>query len=324
MSYFDSVKRDPWTTKQDYHASTAAKEAEFANPDINALLTDPLRDARHNLGLSRDRAYMALELAIQRYSGGDPLEMVDTYVDYAFIQFQRHFDAYPATDALLRPWVRDDYQYIVWLLTLAVLLGYPQQVEQLPCWINHDDERSHDVLLHRLFDRVGQTYPGETLIHPQPYKILLEALDLRHDEQQQALFQYLNEWYDGSQNCYWHGRHHRPRGDHFGYWAFEAALVVLLWKIDDTSLRNAFHYPKALIDNARDRNLGDVYPDEETRAWRRPPMFASGALCPWPGLYVCVERMVGEHPFMHDMPFPKIDGEVVHWKLSNTFDSSSR
>ncbi|MFJ7886430.1 PoNe immunity protein domain-containing protein, partial [Pseudomonas sp. NPDC096917] len=124
MSYFDQVKRDPWMTEQHYQTSTAAKEAEFADRDISDLLTDPLRDARHNKGLSWDHAYMALELAIQRYSGGAPLELVDTYVDYAFIQFQRYFDAYPTVDARLRPWVRDEYQYILWMLALAVLFGY--------------------------------------------------------------------------------------------------------------------------------------------------------------------------------------------------------
>ena len=56
MSHFDQVKRDPWMTEQHYKASTAAKEAEFADRDISDLLTDPLRVARHNKGLSWDHA----------------------------------------------------------------------------------------------------------------------------------------------------------------------------------------------------------------------------------------------------------------------------
>ncbi len=323
MSHFDQVKRDPWMTEQHYKASTAAKEAEFADRDISDLLTDPLHVARHNKGLSWDHAYMALELAIQRYSGGEPLELVDTYVDYAFIQFQRHFDAYPTADAQLRPWVRDEYQYILWLLALAVLFGYPQRIEWLLSWINRDDERGHDALLHRLFDRVEKTFAGKTLIHPQPYSTLLETLDLRSAEQRQHLSLYLKHWYGGLQGCYWHGRHGRARGDHIGYWAFEAALVALLWKIDDASIGDTHHYPKALLDKARDRKRGDTYPDEETLAWSRPTTLPSGALCPWPGYYVCVERMVGEQPFMHNTPFPKIENEVVHWQLSRTFNSSA-
>lgn len=228
MSYFDNSKRDPWMSEQHYQRSTADKEAEFADKDTHALLTDPQRDARHNKGLSRDRAYRALELAIQRYSGGEPLELVNSYVDYAFTQFQQHIDTCPTTDSLLRPWIRDEYHYILCLLALAVLFGYPQRVGQLVSWIQHDDERGHDALLHRLFARVGQVYPGKTLIHPQPYANLLETLDRKGHEQQQHLQHYLKNWYDASRDCYWHGRHSRMRGDHFGYWAFETALVALL------------------------------------------------------------------------------------------------
>lgn len=76
---------------------------------------------------------------------------------------------YPAVDAQLRPWVRDEYQYILWLLALAVLFGYSQRVEQLPHRINQDDERGHDALLHRLFERVGQTRTSRRFTHsPMP------------------------------------------------------------------------------------------------------------------------------------------------------------
>ncbi|WP_412548733.1 PoNe immunity protein domain-containing protein [Pseudomonas sp. MWU13-2100] len=81
-------------------------------------------------------------------------------------------------------------------------------------------------------------------MHPQPYASLLESLDLRRSEQQQRLLQYLKQWYDGSRGCYWHERHSRARGDHFGYWTFEAALVALLWKIDDTSITTPITIPK--------------------------------------------------------------------------------
>lgn len=142
------------------------------------------------------------------------------------------------------------------MLALAVLFGYPQRVDSLLSWINRDDDRGHDALLHRLFERVGKTFAGKTLIHPQPYSTLLETLDLRGAEQRHHLSLYLKHWYGGLQGCYWHGRHRRARGDHLGY-------------------------------------------------------------------YVCVERMVGEHPFMHNTPFPKIENEVVHWQLSRTFTPSS-
>lgn len=33
-----------------------------------------------------------------------------------------------------------------------------------------------------------------------------------------------------------------------GYWSFEAAAVVMLWNIDDTSFREHQYYPDELVD----------------------------------------------------------------------------
>lgn len=154
---------------------------------------------------------MALELAIQRYSGGEPLELVEAYVDYAFAQFTRHFSAYPTTCEQLRPWVADEYRVALWLLSLAVLCGYPDRVDQVLGWLNQDDERSPDLLLHRLFLRLGKAYPGTSLLHPETYAALLESLDLRGQAQHEALLRYLEQWYAKAHGCYWHDRHARAR-----------------------------------------------------------------------------------------------------------------
>lgn len=131
MGQFDSIKRDPWMVEQHYLASTREKEQEFADPDAQALLSGPAEHRHHYRGLSRDWAHMALELAVQRYSGGEPMELVEAYADYAFAQFARHFSAYPATSEQLRPWVSDEYRLALWLLSLAVLCGYPERVDQV-------------------------------------------------------------------------------------------------------------------------------------------------------------------------------------------------
>lgn len=69
--------------EQHYLASTREKEQEFADPDAQALLIGPAEHRHHYRGLSRDWAHMALELAVQRYSGGEPMELVEAYADYA-------------------------------------------------------------------------------------------------------------------------------------------------------------------------------------------------------------------------------------------------
>lgn len=260
MDPFDSIKRDPWMVEQHYHASTREKEQEFADPDTQALLAESAERKHHYRGLSLDWAHMALELAIQRYSGGEPLELVEAYVDYAFAQFTRHFSAYPTTCEQLRPWVADEYRVALWLLSLAVLCGYPDRVDQVLGWLNQDDERSPDLLLHRLFLRLGKAYPGTSLLHPETYAALLESLDLRGQAQHEALLRYLEQWYAKAHGCYWHDRHARARGDHLGYWALEAALVAFLWSVPGDALESAPHFfPKALIARAHYRRLGKQF-----------------------------------------------------------------
>ncbi|HEN8705016.1 MULTISPECIES: PoNi-like cognate immunity protein [Pseudomonas] len=320
MDPFDSIKRDPWMVEQHCHASTREKEQEFADPDTQALLAESAERKHHYRGLSRDWAHMALELAIQRYSGGEPMELVEAYVDYAFAQFTRHFTASPTTCEQLRPWVADEYRVALWLLSLAVLCGYPDRVGQVLGWLNQDDERSPDLLLHRLFLRLGKAYPGTSLLHPETYAALLESLDLRGQAQHEALLRYLERWYAKAHVCYWHERHARARGDHLGYWAFEAAMVAFLWSVPGDALESAPHFfPKALIARAHYRRLGKQFRDPETVRREDAPGWPSGTPCPWPGHYTCVERSVGEQVFMHQTPFPKIDGQVVHWRLSRTF-----
>ncbi|WP_322074609.1 hypothetical protein [Burkholderia cepacia] len=41
----------------------------------------------------------------------------------------------------------------------------------------------------------------------------------------------------------------------------------------------------------------------------------SGALCPWPGAWECLEFPVGKQTFAHNMPFPKINAQDVTWRF---------
>ncbi|MBD9354554.1 DUF1911 domain-containing protein [Methylomonas sp. EbA] len=46
---------------------------------------------------------------------------------------------------------------------------------------------------------------------------------------------------------YWHDSHEGAEGAYFGYWCFEAALVAMLFDIDDTAIAANPHYPADLV-----------------------------------------------------------------------------
>lgn len=45
----------------------------------------------------------------------------------------------------------------------------------------------------------------------------------------------------------------------FGYWAFEAALATVLYDLDDSSYRDMLHYPKDLVDHARNNGVDKLF-----------------------------------------------------------------
>ncbi|KAG0929670.1 hypothetical protein G6F31_017268 [Rhizopus arrhizus] len=65
--------------------------------------------------------------------------------------------------------------------------------------------------------------------------------------------EFLDGWYAGSRNVYWHGNHRDDDSGYMGYWAFEAALVVMLFDIDDSSFRDHEYYPADLVAHYRRR-----------------------------------------------------------------------
>ncbi len=67
---------------------------------------------------------------------------------------------------------------------------------------------------------------------------------------------FLDGWYAGCRNVYWHGNHRDVDSGYMGYWAFEAALVVMLFDIDDAGFRDHEYYPADLVAHYR-RRAGD-------------------------------------------------------------------
>lgn len=191
----------------------------------------------------------------------------------------------------------------------------PGRIEQIASWISTDPEDGQDLLLRRLFARVGISLPSDKLIHDKPYAELLAALDGSGDEQQQALRAYLKQWYRGMRNCYWHDRHKRNMEAFFGYWAFEAGLVTLLWDVDDAPYRDLPYYPKDLVDDARQRDVLRSFP-----AGHRINAFSglralSGEPCPHSGVWISDDWAIGSQTFATGVILPADNGRVVSWRL---------
>lgn len=303
MTDFDKTKREPLLVEEPYRNSIAFKERSLIDPEVDAMLADPQHEHDHKVRLSWSRAFKSLELLIQRYSGGDSLDSLRPYAERTMQQFQRHFQTFPDPDERLKLWESDAYQYVMWLLSLAVLLDLREQVPQIASWVSMSEADGQDVLVRCLFDRVSVSMPGESLIHEKPYVALLQATETTGAEQQKAMTKYLKTWYSGMKNCYWHDRHkRRVDAGFFGYWAFEAGLVTLLWNIDDSAYRDMPFYPKDMVDFARQQREKPQREPEKAHISAR-----TGETCPYSGRWAVQESpasFLQERQFKAGETFP--------------------
>lgn len=311
---FDRVKREPLLQERFYLDDVSYLKEKYFERSAEEYLARSWPDYVNVEGISWGWCYQSLELLIELYSGGEPLESLQVYAEHVFSQFQRHKQSFPHFS--LKLWEPDAYQFVLWLLSFAVLFGKPGRIAQIAAWTSDSSDESQDLLLRQLFVRVGVDFPGGTLVHERPYSELLRAVSSGGDEQQQALRAYLKQWYRGMRNCYWHDRHKgRSDSGFFGYWAFEAGMVTLLWGVDDTPYRDLPYYPKDLVDDARGRQVIQSFPRGVLSVTNSDMFAKSGEVCPRTGVWVCDDWVVGPQTFMQGVEMPADEGRILTWRL---------
>lgn len=98
-----------------------------------------------------------------------------------------------------------------------------------------------------------------SLVFARTYGTLEGVFDTPSQAAIPAIQNYLSGWYASTKSAGWHRTHEILDPDephYFGCWCVEAAAVVALLGLDDTSLRNDEYYPADLADFATARLRG--------------------------------------------------------------------
>ena len=108
-----------------------------------------------------------------------------------------------------------------------------------------------DVLLGKIAKLLGcqVAQPSDGLKFPKCYKNLLAVVNAPANDQPAALLRHMQNWEKGIKKIAWHGS--QPGDSYSGYWAFEAALVAMLYKIDDSAVQGLPYYPADLVRHYR-------------------------------------------------------------------------
>ncbi|MHC1667713.1 PoNe immunity protein domain-containing protein [Stenotrophomonas maltophilia] len=195
---------------------------------------------------------LLLQIMVMRYSRGDDLVEVLGGLEELLLARRRVdlcADALGAQDQMIRAvWedLRPDrYTKYLWWLAFSVAAGMEgSYVRSALGLMKHAGE---DELFDRVAIALGDTgRPAANHVLYRQYLPLAKAVASIQDRPG-LVKKFLDGWYAGSRNLYWHGNHRDDDSGYMGYWAFEAALVVMLFDIDDSSFRDHEYYPADLV-----------------------------------------------------------------------------
>ncbi|WP_233102017.1 PoNe immunity protein domain-containing protein [Variovorax sp. IB41] len=223
------------------------------------LVKDAVSDYRWSIATG------GLELLILRYTAGHSIEelstrlpsVIEDFGDFISSEVSPRLQDPPRDEAdTLEITQHEAYVYVMWLLALCRLLGHEELIPTVMGWIDSNAEynRRRDGLFEAVVEKLtGKNEPVErVLLHPAAYRPLAKATAPDAQDRPALVKEFLDGWYQNMTDCYWHDTHTDQDGSsYFGYWAFEAALVTVLWDIDDQSYRDHLVYPKELADWAR-------------------------------------------------------------------------
>jgi hypothetical protein len=137
------------------------------------------------------------------------------------------------------------------LLGFMVSLRFPQsEIAHALQLIGHAGE---DALLDHIARALGDRDRPIAIEckFPDIYAPLVEIVSSPIEEQSAKLAKYVDGWYKRMKPIYWYDGHRGAEGAYFGYWCFEAALVAMLFDINDAALAGHPNYPVDLVRNFR-------------------------------------------------------------------------
>ena len=195
-------------------------------------------------------------LCTQRYSRGDALADMEPSIRQMLQLFQLRSLTMPTLD--LEPKEREMwgnltlsklYDHLT-CLAFAVSQRYPaESYHKLFQFIGHAGD---DGLLDRIAVQMGekQRPVAAASKFAKEYNALVAVIDAPAEARPALLKTYVENWYKK------HMRGSALYGTHkseayVGYWCFEAALVAMLWKIDDSTFAEHPHYPVDLVRHYR-------------------------------------------------------------------------
>lgn len=240
---------------EEYFSEAIKFTDDYITEEIEYITTTnplkPLAAMKTSAGLCQ----LTLDRIEYRYSRGDAV--VDSKQDLIdllkYREMQLHYaDSLPKEEAKTRvEWERlsfSTYKGTLTWLAFAVSLGANQ--DYIKKLLQLIDNAGLDALFDRVAIKLGDTERpiASKVLYAKPYGLLLDVVDASPEQQSILMNKFLDAWYPACVKQGFYETHTITNNFGYGgYWCFEAALVTMVLKLDDSGYRNHKYYPDALV-----------------------------------------------------------------------------
>lgn len=149
----------------------------------------------------------------------------------------------------------DAYDQMLWMLSLGYLLDISNDFfQKLVAVIDRyqvKDFLFEFIIRAKIKDRQSITEESYQRFFgiPDTFSTLRQAITENDKQKAEALVKQFitKEWYKKHKDAGWRNSHKSIHDTYSGYWCFEAAAIVKIMELDDSSFRDSQYYPKDLV-----------------------------------------------------------------------------
>ncbi|RSD32814.1 PoNe immunity protein domain-containing protein [Vibrio pectenicida] len=282
---FNQLRREPLLEFDEF---IEQEEFYIEEPPYEEV-QDKTKTTLHRSRISWRFVIERFQFTLLSYSGDQSMDKVLEIAELALKDLDRHKADFPHKTYFF--WEPDSFQFLLWCLSFVALTGKTEYLSTITRMYGTSPEVSGEACMAQLF-RLFNVHDipdssEEALVFPKSYQHLYNAiktgpLEPNKKEREESVKAYLRGWYKGMKDCYWYGRHKRPVANFFGYWSLEAAMVTLLFNLDDSSYNHLPYYPKDWVEEARKQGF-----DKSLSKDKLPPIHIAfpETPCPVTGLW---------------------------------------
>jgi Domain of unknown function (DUF1911)/Domain of unknown function (DUF1910) len=177
------------------------------------------------------------------YSLGKPVSEIAQEYEKAISFYIKGWDEKDATYADMIEMISLAILFVTPTAQFNLLVDYVDKTDRNP---NLEDWKPDYLIGYMLKSKNPEQLIPETVLLPAMYQKLVDITKLNKIDAEKGIAEYLNVWYTLHKYDPWYDTHKRQKG-FSGYWCWDAAAIVKIMGLDDSSFKDNQYYPYDMV-----------------------------------------------------------------------------